>query len=735
MKRKFLGGFLIMFCCVGSLVAQKLSLKDIVTGKYSDRYSVYGINSIKNSNFYTSVNKEHNAILKYSFETGSVVDTIFSVSNARDCDFDKFDSYMISDDGKQVLLFRDTEYIYRRSYKANVYHYEVSRRKVSHLSETPGKIMIPTFSPDGRMVAFVRDGNIFIKKFDYDTEAQVTNDAKFNSIMNGITDWVYEEEFSVTRLMQFSDDSNILAYVKTNETDVPEYSMPIYSDIPYDKAYKYKYPKAGNPNSIVSLHIYDIKMDRSKEVVFPKLKTNNLKSSISNSDIEEICYMPRIAFDENKLMCFTLNRRQNILSIYSVDILNLIPKLLLQDKDNCYVEAENIHNTQFTSDGIIMMSERDGFNHLYLFSKKGVLKKQITKGSWDVTDFYGVDKNGAVFYQSAEDGATKRSVYFVDRNGKKVKLSTQNGTNNAIFSGDFSYYINRYSNVDTPSVTVVRKTSNNKEIRVLEDNKALKDKLSTLKLPKKEFIQVPNGNGDMLNAWIIKPLDFDETKKYPLVMVQYSGPGSQQVLDSYSLGWEYFLAQQGYIVVDADGRGTGARGANFKKCTYMKLGLFESDDQISVASYFASKPFIDKNNIAIWGWSFGGYMTLMSMTRGAGVFTAGVAVAPVSDWRFYDTIYTERYMRTPNENPKGYEMSSALYRAEDLKGKLLIIHGSADDNVHLQNTMTFTSKLIQNNIDFEEAIYPDKNHSIYGGNTRLHLYNKMFKFFETNLKD
>lgn len=733
MKKKIVA-LLLSFCCIGLLTAQELTLKDVVSGKYSARSSVYGINSMKNSNVYTSLNREHSAILRYSFETGELIDTLFSVSNARDCDFENFDSYLISDDGKQILLFRDTEYIYRRSYKSNVYHYEVSRRKVSPLSEVKGKIMIPTFSPDGRMVAFVRDGNIFIKKFDYDTEVQVTDDAKFNCIMNGVTDWVYEEEFSITNLMKFSDDSNMLAYVKTNETDVPEYSMPMYNSMPYDKAYKYKYPKAGSPNSIVSLHVYDIKMNRSKEVSLPKLKTDNLKSSISNSDVEDICYIPRIDFDENKLMCFTLNRRQNILSIYSVDILNLIPKLLLQDKDECYIEAENVHKTQFVNDGILMMSERDGYNHLYLFSKKGVLKKQITKGNWDVTDFYGMDNSGSVFYQSAEDSPIRRSVYSVDKNGKKTKLSVEDGTNDAIFSGDFKYYINIYSNVVSPIMTTVRRTSNNKDLRVLEDNKTLREHLERANLPKKEFIQVPNGNGDMLNAWIVKPSNFDETKKYPLLMVQYSGPGSQQVLDSYSIGWEYFLAEKGYVVLNVDGRGTGARGAKFKKCTYMKLGLLESDDQISVASYFANKQYIDKNKIAIWGWSFGGYMTLMALTRGAGVFSSGIAVAPVSDWRFYDTIYTERYMRTPQENPKGYEMSSALYRAEDLKGNLLIIHGSADDNVHLQNTMMFTDKLIKKNIDFQEAIYPDKNHSIYGGNTRIHLYNKMFKFLENNLK-
>lgn len=719
---------------MGFVNAQQLTLKDVVTGKYHARSSVYGVNSMKNSNVYTSLNRERNAILRYSFETGQLIDTLFSVSNARDCDFDSFDSYLISDDCKQILLFRDTEYIYRRSYKANVYHYEVSRRKVSPLSEHKGKIMIPTFSPDGRMVAFVRDGNIFIKKFDYDTESQVTDDARFNSIMNGITDWVYEEEFSITNLMKFSDDSNMLAYVKTDESNVPEYSMAMYDTMPYDRAYKYKYPKAGSPNSRVSLHVYDIKMNRSKEVVLPKLKTGNLQSSLSNSDIEDVCYIPRIDFDENKLMCFTLNRRQNILSLYSVDILNLIPKLLLQDKDECYVEAENVHKTQFTNDGIFMMSERDGYNHIYLFSKKGVLKKQITKGHWDVTDFYGIDKNGNVFYQSAEESPIRRGIYYVDKNGRKYQLNNLQGTNDAIFSGDFRYYINIYSNVTTPTITTVRKTYDNKQLRVIEDNSGLKSRIASMTLPEKEFIQVPNGNGDMLNGWILKPLNFDETKKYPLLMVQYSGPGSQQVLDGYSLGWEYFLAEQGYVVVNVDGRGTGARGSKFKKCTYMKLGLLESDDQISVASYFANKQYIDKNKIAIWGWSFGGYMTLMSLTRGAGVFSAGIAVAPVSDWRFYDTIYTERYMRTPQENPKGYEISSALYRAEDLKGNLLIIHGSADDNVHIQNTMMFTDKLIKNNIDFQEAIYPDKNHSIYGGNTRIHLYNKMFKFLEANMK-
>lgn len=734
MTNRFLATMTLAISLISISSYSQISVKDVVFGKYIARSAGEGIRSTKDGNSYTMINKEHNAILRYSFETGALIDTIFSVKTARDCSFNSFQDYIISDDNKQVLLLLDIEYIYRRSYKANVFHYEVSRRKVEPLSETIGKIMIPTFSPDGRMVAFVRNGDIFIKKFDYGTEARVTKDAEYNHILNGITDWVYEEEFSVTNLMSFSSDGNSLAFIKTDESEVLETTIPFYHEKSYPSLYKYKYPKAGSENSKVSLHLYDIKLSRSKEVSFPKLKSNSLNNSFANSSVDDIYYIPRIEFNGNSLYCITLNRRQNLLSMYSIDRGSLIPKIIMQDRDNNYIESENINQLQFVDNGYVYPSEKDGYNHIYLYSNNGNLIRKITSGNWDVTKLYGMDKKGNIYYQAIDKAPMYRAVYRISKTGETAKLSLSQGTNDVIFSSNYKYYINRYSNLSTPTITELYSVNKKNPLRVLEDNKELKESLNTINLPKKEFLQIPNGEGDTLNAWIVKPIDFNPQNKYPVLMMQYSGPGSQQVLDKFSIGWEYALASKGYIVVDADGRGTGSRGAKFKKCTYMKLGILESDDQIAVAKYLQTLPFVKHNKIGIWGWSFGGYMTLMSLTRGDGIFTMGIAVAPVSDWKYYDSIYTERYMRTPQENPQGYELSSALQRASDLKGRLLIIHGSADDNVHLQNTMDFTERLVQSGISFEEAIYTDKNHGIYGGNTRMHLYKKMTDFLDKSLK-
>lgn len=715
--------------------AQSILLKDVVNNRYYARSGGNNIRSMKDGKTYTMMNDKANAIIRYSFETGNAIDTLFSIGSARDVDFSTFDDYIISDDAKQILLLRNIESIYRRSYKADVYHYEVSRRKVEALSEGKSKIMIPTFSPDGRSVAFVRDGNIFIKKFDYGTEAQVTNDAKYNHIMNGITDWVYEEEFSVTNLMSWSEDSMTLAYIKTNESAVKEVSMPIYGKGLYPTEYKYKYPKAGETNSTVSLHIYDLKMARSKEVEMSKLKNTSLDKSFANNSINDIHYIPRIEFVGDDLKVLTLNRRQNLLSIYSINKLSLIPKLILSEKDEAYIEADNIAQLQFLKNGFVFASERDGYNHLYLYNDKGVEQKKLTNGNWDITKFYGIDEKSNIYYQSADESPLNRNIYKQDIKGRKYKLGQGVGTNNAIFSSNFDYYISKFTDINTPMITAVYRSKDNKELRILENNERLKKEISNLKLPKKEFIKIQNETGEMLNAWIIKPKDFDANKKYPVLMTQYSGPNSQQVLNKFDIGWEYVLADNGYIVVCADARGTGARGAKWKKSTYMKLGVLESDDQIAVAKYLSKQNFVDASKIAIWGWSFGGYMTLMTMTRGNGIFAAGIAVAPVSDWAFYDSIYTERFMRSPQENPKGYEMSSALLRASKLKGDLFIIHGSADDNVHLQNTMRFTDILVQNNIAFEEAIYTNKDHGIYGGNTRLHLFTRMISFLDRKLKN
>lgn len=697
-----------------------MTIEEVNSGKFAAQPAGRGMRSMSDGLHYTMMDTQHKAILRYSFATGKLIDTLFSVDRARDCEFQKFDDYRLEPKGHHILLITDQEQIYRRSHKGNAYHYDVRRNRVEPLSETKGKVMIPTFSPDGRMVAFVRDGNIFIKKFEFDTEVQVTNDAERNKVMNGITDWVYEEEFEMTRLLSWSEDSGYLAFVRTDETEVQEYSMPMYGTSQYPTSYTYKYPKAGTPNSRVSLHIYNV-VDRSRKEV-------NFRDGAPY-------YIPRIEFvgREGQLAVFTLNRQQNHLRLFYVQNKTLLPKLILEDKSKTYVDSHNVTWSRFIPSGFIYPSERDGFRHLYHYSDKGVLLRQVTSGHYDVTNFYGADASGNLYYQAADESPMRRSIYRIDPKGKRTALHPGQGSNQAIFSDSFAYYISTFNNTTTPTVTAVYATGSLKPLRVLEDNQKLQQRLEEYRVAPKEFITLTGAEGQAMNAWIVKPHDFSPTRRYPVLMIQYSGPDSQQVLDQYGYGWEQVLASHGFIVVCVDGRGTGARGEEWRKCTYLRLGVKESADQIAAAKALGKLPYVDAGRIGIWGWSFGGYNTLMSLCHGDGTFKVGIAVAPVTDWRFYDTIYTERFMRTPQENPDGYKASSVLEVAHNLRGKLLLIHGSADDNVHVQNAMDFAELLVQRDLPFDMALYTDKNHSIYGGKTRDHLFKKMISYLQTNL--
>ena len=697
-----------------------MTIEEVNSGKFAAQPAGRGMRSMSDGLHYTMMDTQHKAILRYSFATGKLIDTLFSVDRARDCEFQKFDDYRLEPKGHHILLITDQEQIYRRSHKGNAYHYDVRRNRVEPLSETKGKVMIPTFSPDGRMVAFVRDGNIFIKKFEFDTEVQVTNDAERNKVMNGITDWVYEEEFEMTRLLSWSEDSGYLAFVRTDETEVQEYSMPMYGTSQYPTSYTYKYPKAGTPNSRVSLHIYNV-VDRSRKEV-------NFRDGAPY-------YIPRIEFvgREGQLAVFTLNRQQNHLRLFYVQNKTLLPTLILEDKSKTYVDSHNVTWSRFIPSGFIYPSERDGFRHLYHYSDKGVLLRQVTSGHYDVTNFYGADASGNLYYQAADESPMRRSIYRIDPKGKRTALHPGQGSNQAIFSDSFAYYISTFNNTTTPTVTAVYATGSLKPLRVLEDNQKLQQRLEEYRVAPKEFITLTGAEGQAMNAWIVKPHDFSPTRRYPVLMIQYSGPDSQQVLDQYGYGWEQVLASHGFIVVCVDGRGTGARGEEWRKCTYLRLGVKESADQIAAAKALGKLPYVDAGRIGIWGWSFGGYNTLMSLCHGDGTFKVGIAVAPVTDWRFYDTIYTERFMRTPQENPDGYKASSVLEVAHNLRGKLLLIHGSADDNVHVQNAMDFAELLVQRDLPFDMALYTDKNHSIYGGKTRDHLFKKMISYLQTNL--
>lgn len=722
--------FLLSACCLGLLTApasaqngsKEISLAEVTQGYFSARGAGYGMASMPDGEHYTMLNNDYTAILKYSYRTGQVVDTLFDLRKAHDVDFKRVAGYDISPDGNHILIYTDIQYIYRRSRLLRAYYYDVRRNRVEPLSQTEGMVMIPTFSPDGRMVAFVRNNDIYIKKFDFNTEVRVTEDGMRNKVMNGITDWVYEEEFSVTRLMSWSADGGHLSYVRTDESDVLQYSMPIYGSgneaYPYE--YTYKYPKAGQDNSRVSLWVYNVS-DRSKKQV--KL------------DLPADSYIPRITFTPRagELAVFTLNRRQNDFRLFYVNAQSLVPKMVFEDKEEQYVENDNLNAVQFTDKGFLYLSEKDGYRHIYMYGHNGQLLRRITSGSWDVTDLYGMDARGTVYYQSAERSPMHRAVYAVSAKGKKSCLSTRIGTNNATFSDSFRYYVNSFSNTETPTITELFATDGNKSLRVMEDNASLNKRRAEYRFGRKEFITLKNANGDDMNAWILKPANFDPTKKYPVLMMQYSGPNSQEVLDRYGMGWEYHLATKDIIVVSVDGRGTGARGEQWRKCTYLQLGVIESQDQIAAARELGKLPYIDAERIGIWGWSFGGYNTLMCLCHGNGTFKLGIAVAAVSDWRYYDSVYTERFMRTPQENPDGYEKASVLPVAKNLKGKLLLIHGSADDNVHLQHMQRVTEAFVQGNVPFDMAVYTDKDHGIYGGNTRMHLYTRKTEYLLKNL--
>ncbi|MDQ1769376.1 prolyl oligopeptidase family serine peptidase [Labilibaculum sp. A4] len=711
---------------------QKISMEDLMLNGTFSQKSVQGLLSMKDGIHYTTLEEGGTKIVKYSYATGKVVDTLLNLNQIKDVEIKSINEYEFSADESRILLMTNPERIYRRSFTADYFVFSFKNRELVPLSKN-GKQRLATFSPNGNRIAFVRDNNLYIHNVLFGSEIRITKDGEWNKIQNGTPDWVYEEEFEFNRAFEWSPDSEFLAYMKFNEGDVKMFNMNkfegLYPQIKenalYPENYTYKYPKAGEKNSTVEVFVYNIEDRITKRMDVGEEKDQ---------------YIPRIKWtqDPKMLSIYRLNRHQNKLELLLANARTGSSNIMYTQENKYYIEEGNFDYLTYLNDGkhFIYLDEKDGFNHLYLYDMAtGKSVQQITNGDWDVTDFLGFDeKNQVCYYQSAEVSPMDRNVYSVKLNGTAKKLLTpEKGTNNTVFSNGFKYYINYFSSVTQPN-TVSLFNSKGKMIRVLESNDELVAKLKEYQYLPKEFTMLPAADGmTMLNAWMIKPFNFDPSKKYPVVMTQYSGPNSQSVLNSWSFDWYQYLAQEGYVVVCVDPRGTGARGQMFRKCTYMQLGRLESDDQISAARSLAKESFIDENRIAIWGWSYGGFMSTLCLEKGSDVFAAAIAVAPVTNWRYYDSVYTERFMRTPQENPKGYDDNSPINHVDKLKGSLLLCHGTADDNVHIQNTYELTERLVQADKQFEMQVYTNRNHSIYGGKTRLHLYNRFNKFLKVNL--
>lgn len=707
--------------------AQKsITLEEIWNeGSFSPEY-LEALRSLNNGEEYAVMKSDREQrsvhVDAFSYKTGEKTSTLID-SKAIDS-LDYFQSYHFNRDESAVLLATEMESIYRRSSEGVFYVYDLENKGLTKVSAH--KIKEPAFSPDGKKVAYSYANNLYVKDLESGETTQITTDGENNKIINGTTDWVYEEEFAFTRAFEWNKESTKIGFLRFDESEVPEITMEYYGTSPevnlYPYPYTYKYPKAGEKNSDLSLWMYDLESGELKEI--------DLGKSYE--------YLPRIQWTQKAdiLSVQATNRHQNNLDLIFVDAADYSVKVVMNEKDDAYIDITD--NLTFLEDNsFIWTSEKDGWNHLYHYDKNGELIRQITEGDWEVTRFYGYDqKSKRLFYQSTENGSVNRDVYSISLTGKnKKRLTPNDGTNSADFSANYEYFINTFDDIHTPNMYTVHKASNGKLIRTIEDNKELREKLEEYHLSGKELSTI-EVNGNELNMWIIKPRDFDPNKKYPLFLFQYSGPGSQQVSNSfYSANdyWYEMLAEKGYVVACVDGRGTGFKGAEFKKQTQLELGKYEVEDQIGVAQKLGNESYIDKDRIGIWGWSYGGFMASNALFQGADTFKMAIAVAPVTSWRFYDSVYTERYMTTPQENPSGYDDNSPITHVDKLKGRFLLVHGSGDDNVHVQNSMQMIEALIQANKDFDWAIYPDNDHGIYGGNTRYHLYNKMTHFIEENL--
>lgn len=721
---------IILFC--SSLSAQqKLSLNDLfVNGTFYTK-GVYGLRSMNDGEHYTLLEGNGSQIVKYSYKTGLPVQTLLDLNKLENCPVKYINDYEFNADESRILLCTNKKTIYRRSFTADYYVFDFKNKEIKPLSEG-GSQRLATFSPDGSRIAFVRDNDLFIHDLRFSSERQITNDGKYNYIINGAPDWVYEEEFAFNKAFEWAPNGSALAYIKFNEAEVREFQMNMFEgrnpslkeNELYPSNYSYKYPKAGEKNSKVSVYVYDV---------------NDRTTLKMDTGEEEDIYIPRIRWtkDPKKLAIIRLNRHQNKMEILLANAKVGSATPLYREENKYYIDESNFDNLVFLDNGtqFVITSEKSGYMHLYLYDISGKEKQALTKGNYDIANFYGYDPARKLFYYSSyEESPLEKYIYSINEKGLKKKLTPTKGWNEVSFSKNFNYYINTVSNSDMPPVITLY-NAKGKTVRVLEDNQQVRETTRKYNLAKREYIQIPAADGKtMLNAWIMKPLNSKAGEKYPLLITQYSGPNSQQVRNSWSISWLNYLVQEGFAVACIDPRGTAARGEEFRKCTYRQLGKLESDDIIAAAKYLAEQPDIDAQRVGIWGWSFGGFMSSLCIMKGHDVFSTAIAIAPVTNWRYYDSIYTERYMRTPQENEKGYDENSPMNYVGQLKGNLLLCHGTADDNVHVQNTYELSERLVQANKQFDMAIYTNRNHNINGGNTTLQLYSRFVKYLKERMQ-
>ena len=725
----------LMVSVSGMRAGDKLSLKTITSGEFRSEV-MQAVCPLPDGETYGQISSDGKRVESYSFRTGKQVKVLFDVATAQGAKLERIDDYIMSPDGRRMLIQTQTKSIYRHSFTAVFYIYDILHNILEPLSDG-GPQQTPVFSPDGNLIAFVRDNNIYLVNLLSDrAECQVTMDGKRNEIINGIPDWVYEEEFSTNSSMVFSADSRQIVWIRYDESTVKQYSMQLFKGLrperkefaEYPGAYTYKYPVPGESNSKVSVWSYDIQSCQTRQIDVP---------------LDADGYIPRIkaTSDPAKIAVFTMNRHQDRLRIYIANPLSAVCQLTIEDQVEKYIKEDVLEDVQITNQHILLPSERDGYNHLYLYDLNGQLLRQIVTEKYEVKSVYGYDeKTGDTYFAANPSGAMEQQVMVAHANGKTEVLTPKAGVNKAIFSQNLKYFINSWSDIDHPvQYTLCR--NNGKTLVKLIDNQQLLQKLAGYELGQKAFFSFTTSEGVQLNGWMVKPADFDASKKYPVIMYQYGGPGSQQVLNQWGIGMngngailEQYLCQEGYICVCVDNRGTGGRGADFEKCTYLRLGELEARDQVETALWLGQQSYVDKDRIGIWGWSYGGWNTLMSMSEGRSVFRAGVAIAPPTNWRFYDTVYTERYMRTPQENQQGYDDVNPIARAAQLHGALLICHGLADDNVHYQNSAEYVEALVQADKDFRQLVYTNRNHSIFGGNTRNHLFRQAINHFNMMLK-